>query len=136
MGEMMERPSAAMLEARAAMEAMTGQLREMAMLLRATHERMSALEKEVRRLTKVTPGQAAALNAAIRQRAGAVCRMHRCPWAEKAAGAAIRKAVRTTMGVGSMREMPRDDYNIAMKAIGMWDDYEIMTRLKQKGEGQ
>lgn len=48
----------------------------MAELLRQTTERMTALEAEVRRLTKVTPSQARALNEAIRQRSAEVCRMH------------------------------------------------------------
>lgn len=46
----------------------------MAQMIRATHDRMAALEAQVRHLTKVTPAQATAINKAVRQRAEALCR--------------------------------------------------------------
>ena len=41
----------------------------MANMVRATNERMGMLEQQVRLLTKVTPAQASAISAAIRDRA-------------------------------------------------------------------
>ena len=49
----------------------------MADMVRATNERMAALEQQVRMLEKVTPSQATDLNAAIRQRAAAACQEYR-----------------------------------------------------------
>ena len=106
-------------------------LRSMAGMIRATNERMTALENEVRRLTKVTPAQAAAINRAIRARAEDECRAHRCPGAERAAGTAIRKSLRLVFGITGVRDLPRADYAVAMRHVGMWDDYDIMTRLKR-----
>ena len=134
MGELVRIETAAPAVREAALEVMGQQLREMAMLLRATNERMGALEKEVRRLTKVTPAQASTLNAAIRSRAANVCRMHRCQGDERAAAAAIRQSVRATLGVTSMRDVPRDDFKIGMRAIEMWDDYQVMRRIRERGQ--
>ena len=47
-------------------------MRGMADMMRTTNERMGALEREVRMLTKVTPAQATAINTAIRERAAAL----------------------------------------------------------------
>lgn len=52
-------------------------MRGMADMMRTTNERMGALEREVRMLTKVTPAQATAINAAIRERAAALCLSYR-----------------------------------------------------------
>lgn len=45
-------------------------MRGMADMMRTTNERMGALEREVRMLTKVTPAQATAINTAIRGAGG------------------------------------------------------------------
>ncbi len=115
-------------------EALMEALRNMANLLRSTNERMCGLEQEVRRLTKVTPSQAAALNGAIRKRAGDLCIQHRATGCEKALASAIRKAVKQTCGISSARELPRSDYPVAMKQVEMWDDYRLIRDIKRKGE--
>ena len=69
-------------------------MRGMADMMRTTNERMGALEREVRMLTKVTPAQATAINTAIRERAAALCLSYRAIGCEKQAAAAIRKAIR------------------------------------------
>ena len=107
-------------------------LQGMALLLRSTNERMAALEAEVRRLTKVTPSQASALNAAMRERATAVCQMHRAAGCEKAALSAIRRDVKRLCGISNTRELPRGDYTVAMKQIQMWDDYDVMIQIKRR----
>ena len=108
-------------------------MRGMADMMRATNERMGALEREVRMLTKVTPAQATAINAAIRERAAALCASYRATGCEKQAAAAIRKAIRQTMGAQAVRELPRCQYEIVMKQVAMWDDYKTMKHIKNKG---
>ena len=104
----------------------------MAMLLKTTNDRLKELEAQVRRLEKVTPAQAAALGAAVRARAAQVCGIHRAAGCEKAAAAAIRKAVKITCGAGTLRDLPRCDYQVAERQIQMWDDYQIMKEIKTK----
>lgn len=110
-------------------------MRGMADMMRTTNERMGALEREVRMLTKVTPAQATAINTAIRERAAALCLSYRAIGCEKQAAAAIRKAIRQTMGAQAVRELPRCQYEIVMKQVAMWDDYKTMKRIKNKGGG-
>ena len=107
-------------------------MQQMAMLLRTMNGRVQDLEAQVRRLEKVTPSQATAINAAIRTRASAVCALHRAAGCEKAAAAAIRKSIRMTCGINNIRELPRSDYKVAERLIGMWDDYDIMQKLKAR----
>ena len=107
------------------------QMALMAEALRATHERMAALENEVRRLKPVTPAQATELGNAIRARAAEMCRLHRAEGRETAAAAAIRKAVKVTCGAQSLREIARCDYEVALRVIGMWDDYQVMKKIRK-----
>lgn len=116
----------------AQLEAQQKAMLNMAMLLRETNERMKALEMEVHHMIKVTPQQANTINAAIRQRAKDVCRMHRAAGGENAAAAAIRKSLKATCGAGSAREVLRSDFQVAMRAIQLWDDYKVMEAIREK----
>ena len=102
----------------------------LAMLFKETNARMQALESEVHRLVKVTNAQATEINAAIRQRAAEVCRMHRAEGREKAAAAAIRKSLKATCGTGTVRELPRCDFATALRLVQLWDDYAVMQAIK------
>ena len=62
-------PTALSADVRQTLGQMGEIMRGMADMLRATNERMAALEREVRLLTKVTPAQANAIHEAIRSRA-------------------------------------------------------------------
>ena len=108
----------------------------MADMVRATNERMAALEQQVRMLEKVTPAQATDLNAAIRARAAAACQEYRMAGMEKAVGAAIRKTVRLATGARSIREIARCDYKPVRELVDTWDEYKAMKAIKaQKGRG-
>lgn len=120
------------LPSTASNEMLLDALRSMACLLRSTNDRMQSLEQEVKRLTKVTPSQAAALNSAIRRRAGELCIRHRANGCEKAITAAIRKAIKHTCGISSARELPRCDYPVAMQQVEMWDDYRLIRDIKRR----
>lgn len=104
----------------------------MANMLRATNERMASMEREIRLLTKVTPAQASAINAAIRDRAAELCATYRATGCEKAAANAIRRAVKLTTGVSNVRELPRCEYAVAMQQVQLWDDYKAMKAIKAK----
>ena len=108
-------------------------LGQMADMLRATNERMAALEREVRLLTKVTPAQASAIQAAIRSRAAEICAQYRAEGCEKAAATAIRRAVRLTTGISSVRDLPRCEYSVALEQVRMWDDYKAMKAIRARG---
>lgn len=111
-------------------------LQSMASMMRAISERMTALEQQVRLLTKVTPMQANEINAAIRARAAELCEIHRAPGCEKAVAAAIRREVRLMQGVQSVRELPRCEYAVALQQARIWDDYKAMKAIKAKGKGE
>ena len=107
----------------------------MAEMVRATNERMTELEQQVRMLEKVTPSQASDLNAAIRDRAAAACKEYRMTGMEKPVAAAIRKAVRLATGARSVREIARCDYKPVRELVATWDEYKTMKAIKAKGAG-
>ncbi len=111
-------------------------MQRMAEMMRATNERMTELEKQVRMLEKVTPAQARDLNATIRERAAAVCKEYRITGQEKPVASAIRKAVRLTTGARSVREIARCDYQPIRAMVDTWDEYKTMKAIKAKGAGK
>ncbi len=122
-----------LIESAKRIQDMAGQMRLLADMLRETNARMAAMEKTIRTLEKVTPRQAAEINARIRERAAEVCREYRAGGQEKAAAAAIRKDVRNMTGVRTAREIARCDFGTVTEAIRDWDDYQVMKKIRQKG---
>ena len=108
----------------------------MAEMVRATNERMTELEQQVRMLEKVTPSQASDLNAAIRDRAAAACKEYRMTGMEKPVAAAIRKTMRLATGARSVREIARCDYKPVRELVATWDEYKTMKAIKAKGAAQ
>lgn len=106
----------------------------MAAMLQATTESMEQLRRQVRLLEKVTPAQATTINRAIRERATEICSIYmvRGDQGEKLAAAAIRKAVKLQFGAGSVKEVPRCDYEIALEQVRTWDDYKAMKAIREK----
>ena len=101
-----------------------------------------ALEKQVRLNTPVTDRQARYLADAARARAkellGEDCvKVTRC--VTKLAGT-IKKAVLVRSGYASLREIPRCEYEVAMKQIESWNKpmavYEIMEEARAILEGE
>ena len=110
-------------------------MKSMTTLLISTNERITEMEKEIRLLTKVTPAQASSLNSAVRERAEQLSEQYRCPLSEtfrKAAANAIRRSIKLTSGVRSMKDLPRCEYQVALEQISMWDDYKILKDIKKK----
>ena len=113
------------------MQQMADAMQAMAGMLRATTDAMEQLRHQVRLLEKATPAQAAAMNAAIRQRAKKLCADYRMPGQEKAVAAAIRKAVRMQFGASAMRDLPRCDVEAARMQVDMWDDYAVVKAIRK-----
>lgn len=119
--------------------ALVRQMQTMADMIRVTNERMAAMEQTIRTLEKVTPAQAAEINAAMRARAREVCAAYRMvsasgpdPDAVKAVTAAIRKEVRLMTGAKTSREISRCDYRIVMDTVRDWDDYEVIGAIRER----
>lgn len=130
---MMQQESASLpADAAQALTQMAQAMRGMADMVRATNERMTVLEQQVRLLMKVTPMQANEINAAIRERAAALCGVYKAVGSEKAVANAIRRDVRLMQGVQSVRELPRCEYAVVLQQVRMWDDYKVMKGIKGK----
>ena len=113
---------------------MAEMMANMAAMLKATTESMEQLRRQVRLLEKVTPAQATSINRAIRDRATEICTIYMVlgDQGEKLAAAAIRKAVKLQFGAGSVKEVPRCDYEIALEQVRTWDDYKAMKAIREK----
>ncbi len=87
-------------------------------------DRLEALEKQIRLQTPVTSKQAGYINAEIKHRARELLDRKGVTddKAIKKLGNKIRKAVLTRYGVGSVREIPKFEYNVTLNQIGMWND--------------
>ena len=114
------------------MEDMRQTLVAMANMVKTTNERIGVLEQQVRLLTKVTPAQAKAIHEAIRARAEELCQTWLVVGKEKTVASAIRRAVRLSTGVSSMKDLPRCDFSVVVRQIQLWDDYKVMKTIKAK----
>lgn len=112
------------------LQRMSEAMQAMAGMLRATHESMEALRQQVRVLEKVTPAQATAINAAIRERASALCDAYKIHGREKSVATMIRKDLRVKFGAVSVRELPRCDYASVCQQLQLWDDYKALKALR------
>lgn len=120
-----------------ASRAMADAMRDVANMVRATNERMTALEKEVRLLTKVTGAQASEIGKAIRERAAALCTERKLPpEADKPIAAAIRREIRLTTGVEAVRDIPRCEYQVILRRVQLWDDYKAIKAIRAKVEAR
>lgn len=87
--------------------------------------RMEALEKQVRLQTPVTDRQAKYLTDAARGKARDLLDKKGFADDRKAVtklSGMIRKSVLSRYGIGSLREIPRCEYNVAMSQIETWNN--------------
>ena len=56
----------------------------------------------------------------------------RCIWYCGKINEEIRKAVKLQFGAGSVKEVPRCDYEIALEQVRTWDDYKAMKAIREK----
>ena len=87
-------------------------------------DRMEALEKQIRLNTPVTLQQAKYLGEEIKNRARELLAKYDVEDAKavRKLGSAIRKAVLTRYGIGSLAELPKCEYTVAMSQIQMWNE--------------
>ena len=97
--------------------------------------RMEALEKQVRLNTPVTDRQARYLADAARGRARELLDKKGFADDRKAVtklSGLMKKSVLARYGVGSLREIPRVEYTVAMEQIGTWNNViDVMDVVKE-----
>lgn len=106
-----------------------------------TNDRIEALEKQVRLNTPMSGKQVQYINDAIKSRARELLDKRQCAEDKKAItklGNAIRKSVLARHGVGSLREVPKHEYTVAMNQIGMWNDLlvikDVVREARERAE--
>lgn len=102
----------------------TEALNQVARTQQVQADRMEALEKQIRLNTPVTPQQAKYLGEEIKNRARELLAKYDVEDAKavRKLGSAIRKAVLTRYGIGSLVELPKCEYTVAMSQIQMWNE--------------
>lgn len=114
------------------MEDTARQMTLLADMMRATNERMSAMEQAIRTLEKVTPQQVREINRAMMDRAREICEEYRMGGKERAVAGAIRTDVRLMTGAKTGKEIARCDYQTVIGAILDWDHYEKVQEIRKK----
>lgn len=95
----------------------------MAQMMRVQNDRLEALERQVRLQTPCTPQMVKHLNEAIRAAARAALdgrEMNDERRCITAVSAIIRKDVYARYGVGSLAEIPRHEYHVALTQVSSW----------------
>ena len=102
----------------------TEALNQVARTQQVQADRMEALEKQIRLNTPVTPQQAKYLGEEIKNRARELLAKYDVEDAKavRKLGSAIRKAVLTRYVIGSLAELPKCEYTVAMSQIQMWNE--------------
>lgn len=102
----------------------------MAAMLKASCDKVDRLEKEVRRLEKITPMQVTELNALIRKRARDLIEEYRLNEKhERTVNTWIRAELKQTFG-GSTKEISRCDWDIAKGFVKTWENSGKLLNLK------
>lgn len=108
-------------------------MQSMADMIMTATQKISDLEREVRLLTKVTPAQVKMINAAVRDRARALCRDYQLPEGKgaKLLTTAIRGDIKSAHGT-AVRDIPRCEYQVVLERIALWEDYDRIMQIKRK----
>lgn len=129
------------------MKSLVGLMRGMSDMLASTNatmdamrRRLDAMERRQRLMEHVTPGQARAINGALKKQAMQLCELYGMGGSEAAAkrvAAAIRTDVCNSAGARTVRDLPACDYDVHLQAIELWEDYgklqAIQEQLRKKG---
>lgn len=112
-----------------------GLMRMMTQTVAEMNKRIDRLDRQVQQMTPITGAQERALGEKIKQRADELCVLHKLPEGSRTAIAnAIRKDIKTTGGVRSIRELPRVDYTVYIDQIALWDDFAVMRAIRKKAK--
>ena len=104
---------------------------QLSMQLRTMADTVERLEREVRKLEKVTPMQVTELNARLRRHGRDLCEQYGLDGCETKLNALIRAAVKAEFGVSSMKDLCRSDYSIALNVIEMWEDSDKLFNMRR-----
>lgn len=122
-----------------AIQEIAGYMNQLSAAQAIQNDRMEALEKQIRLQTPVTGKQVRYLNDEIRKKARET--LDRWELADDAkacrkAGDAIRKAVLSRYGYGSLSEIPRHEYPVAMEQIGMWSNALLVRDIVREARAR
>lgn len=104
-------------------------MKAMAAQLGAACDKIDKLERQVRRLMRLTPSQVTELNSAVRKRAEELCREYRLSERERAVNVMIRDGIRREFG-GTVKECSADDFLIIKAFIAEWEDTAKLRKLR------
>ncbi len=114
-------------------------LRELSQTQKMQSDRLEALERQLRLNTPVSTAQEGYLKTAIRQRSEELLEKKGFGEDRKAAascGRAIRKAVLGRYGAGALREIPKHEYEVAMRQIETWNDQGAVLKIVREARGR
>ena len=117
----------------------TQAMEQIAAAQQITSERIASLEKRVRLQTPLSKSQENCINGAIRARARDLLDPRGYSEDKKAVTklcGIIRKSVLARYGVGSLREAPAYDYDVAMKQIAMWNDRIALRDVEKEARAR
>ena len=101
--------------------------------MEAIQHRLDAMERRQQLMERVTPGQAKAINAALKKQAQLMCALYGLPEAaEKKLVAVIRTDLCNSAGVRTVRDLPACDYDVHLEQIELWEQYEKIQLIKAK----
>ena len=104
----------------------------MARTIAELREDVRQLRGLVAQLEKVSPMQARALNALIRERAKELAARWRIPEEKTGAVAtAIRRELRLETGARSMSDIARCDAQVARELVETWEDPAVLRKLRE-----
>lgn len=125
-------PAALITAQQAQLRQFEAYLGQMARILDAQQRRLDALEKDNAMRITVNHQQAKALQAAIRERASALCAKYSLD--EKAHGAAfrsaIKKAVLAEYGIRDLHDIPLGCFPAARDQIAAWSSYALVRKRR------
>lgn len=95
-------------------------------------DRMERMEKEFSRMIPLTSAQEKDVQTRIREKAEEICILYGLPMAAKRTiSRGLRSQVKHRLGVSSIREIPRIDYELALEEIELWDDYQTVREARR-----
>lgn len=103
--------------------------------MEAMRRRLDAMERRQQLLEHVTPGQAKAINEALKKQALQLCELYGMSGsaaATKRVAAAIRTDVCNGAGARTVRDLPACDYDVHLQAIELWEDYGKLQAIQEQ----
>ena len=95
-------------------------------------EKIERMEKEFSRMIPLTGAQERDVQSRIRAKAEEICALYGLPpEARRTISRGLRSNLKRRLGVCSIREIPRIDYELALEEIELWDDYQTVREARK-----